>query len=100
MDDDTAMGQTTDGSVESVDPVEPVEPVEPAASSVRTVGAREGLGAGIVGLGVLAVAMPAVVDQLPSVMDGGSAAFVLYGMSVMIGIFVIIAGVMVFVVRD
>ena len=67
---------------------------------VATVGAREGLGAGIIGLGILAVAMPAVVDQLPSVADGGSAAFVLYGMSVMIGIFVIIAGVMTFFVRD
>lgn len=44
--------------------------------------------------------MPAVVDQMDSVINGGSATFVLYGMSVLIGIFVIIAGVMVFVVRD
>lgn len=88
---------------------EPETPSPPAADpaseapperEVATVGAREGLGAGIVGLGILAVAMPAVVDQLPSVADGGSAAFVLYGMSVMIGIFVIIAGVMTFFVKD
>ena len=78
------------------------EPVAdaPTEREVATVGAREGLGAGIIGLGILAVAMPAVVDQLPSVADGGSAAFVLYGMSVMIGIFVIIAGVMTFFVKD
>jgi len=73
--------------------------VEPGSGG-RTVGQREGLGAGIIGLGVLAVAMPAVVDQMDSVVAGGSATFVLYGMSVLIGIFVIIAGVMVFVVRD
>ena len=80
----------------------PSEPVgdAPPEREVATVGAREGLGAGIIGLGILAVAMPAVVDQLPSVADGGSAAFVLYGMSVMIGIFVIIAGVMTFFVKD
>jgi hypothetical protein len=67
---------------------------------VRTVGPREGLGAGIIALGILSVALPAAVDQLPSVLDGGSAAFVLYGMSVLIGIFVIIAGVMTFFVKD
>lgn len=80
-------------------PAETVEPEAPATTG-RTVGQREGLGAGIIGLGILAVAMPAVVDQMDSVIAGGSATFVLYGMSVMIGLFVIIAGVMVFVVRD
>lgn len=74
--------------------------IEPSRPAGRTVGQREGLGAGIVGLGILAVAMPTVVDQMDSVINGGSATFVLYGMSVLIGIFVIIAGVMVFVVRD
>ncbi len=74
----------------------PKDPPEGA----RTVGPREGLGAGIIALGVLSVVMPTVVDQLPSVADGGSAAFVLYGMSVLIGIFVIIAGVMTFFVKD
>lgn len=85
----------------SIDPpaTDAVEPDAPEPTG-RTVGQREGLGAGIIGLGILAVAMPAVVDQMDSVMNGGSATFVLYGMSVMIGIFVIIAGVMVFVVRD
>ena len=66
----------------------------------RTVGPREGLGAGIIALGILSIALPSVVDQLPSVAGGGSAAAVLYGMSVLIGIFVIIAGVMTFIVKD
>ena len=70
------------------------------ADGTRTVGPREGLGAGIIALGILSVAMPSVVDQLPSVANGGNAAFVLYGMSVLIGIFVIIAGVMTFFVKD
>lgn len=67
---------------------------------VRTVGPREGLGAGIIGLGILIVAVPAVVDQLPSVTGGGNPAFVLYGMMVLLGIFVIIAGVMSFFIKD
>ncbi len=68
--------------------------------SGRTVGPREGLGAGIIALGILSAVLPSVVDQLPSVTNGGSAAFVLYGMSVLIGIFVIIAGIMSFIVKD
>lgn len=72
------------------------EPTE----NVRTVGPREGLGAGIIAIGLLSVAVPSVVDQLPSVANGGSPEFALYGMSVMIGIFVIIAGVMTFFVKE
>lgn len=68
--------------------------------NTRTVGPREGLGAGIIAIGLLSVAVPSVVDQLPSVANGGSAEFVLYGMSVMIGIFVIIAGVMTFYLKE
>jgi len=66
----------------------------------RTVGPREGLGAGIIGLGVLAIVLPSVVDQLPSVGAGGNPAFVLYGMMVMIGIFVVAAGVLSFFIKD
>lgn len=69
-------------------------------TNARTVGPREGLGAGIVALGILAVVMPGIVDQLPSVAGGGSAAFVLYGMNVLIGVFVILAGVMSFLIKD
>jgi len=79
---------------------EPTVATPEPVKEVRTVGPREGLGAGIIALGILAVALPAVVDQLPSVANGGSAAFVLFGMSVLIGIFVIIAGVMTFFVKD
>jgi hypothetical protein len=66
----------------------------------RTVGPREGLGAGIIALGVLAVAMPLVVDDLPSVGSTDQAAIVLAGMSIMIGLFVIAAGVLSFLIRD
>lgn len=69
-------------------------------STGRTVGPREGLGAGIIALGILAAVLPGVVDSLPSVANGGSAAFVLYGMNVMIGIFVIAAGVLSFFIKD
>ena len=66
----------------------------------RTVGPREGLGAGIIALGVLAVAMPLIVDELPSVGSADQAAIVLAGMSIMIGLFVIAAGVLSFLIRD
>jgi hypothetical protein len=66
----------------------------------RTVGPRESLAATIVGLGVLAIAVPLVVDKMPSVATGMSPAFILAGMSVLIGIFVVIAGIMSFIVKD
>jgi hypothetical protein len=66
----------------------------------RTVGSREGLAATIVALGVLAIVLPLVVDQLPSVVGGMSPALILSGMSVMIGIFVVITGIMSFIVKD
>jgi hypothetical protein len=66
----------------------------------RTVGPRESLGATIIALGVLAIVLPLVVDRLPSVADGMSPALILSGMSVLIGIFVVIAGIMSFVVKD
>jgi hypothetical protein len=66
----------------------------------RTVGPRDGLGAGIIALGVLAIAMPLIVDQLPSVESADQAAIVLAGMSIMIGLFVIAAGVLSFLIRD
>lgn len=74
--------------------------IQDPSETIRTVGPREGLGAGIIAIGLLSVAVPSVVDQLPSVANGGSAEFALYGMSVMIGVFVIIAGVMTFFIKD
>jgi hypothetical protein len=73
---------------------------EQQPQEVRTVGPREGLGAGIIAIGILAIVLPSVVDSLPSVGNGGSPAFVLYGMMVLIGIFVILAGVMSFFIKD
>jgi len=66
----------------------------------RTVGPRESLAATIVALGVLAIVVPLVVDRMPSVATGMSPAFILAGMSVLIGIFVVIAGIMSFIVKD
>lgn len=66
----------------------------------RTVGPRDGLAATIIALGVLAIVLPLVVDSLPSVASGTNPAFILSGMSVLIGIFVVIAGIMSFIVRD
>ena len=45
--------------------------------------------------------MPFVVDRLPAVADGvNSAALVLSGMSILLGIFVVVAGVLSFIVKD
>lgn len=66
----------------------------------RTVGPREGLGAGIIALGVLAIAMPFAVDQIPDITSADQAALVLAGMSVLLGIFVVIAGLLSFRIRD
>ena len=66
----------------------------------RTVGPRDGLGAGIIALGILAIALPLVVDQLPSVDSADRAAAILAGMSILIGLFVIVAGVLSFRIRD
>jgi hypothetical protein len=66
----------------------------------RTVGPREALGAGIIALGVLAILMPLIVDQLPMGAADASPQMVLAGMSILIGIFVIVAGIASFTVKD
>jgi hypothetical protein len=64
----------------------------------RTVGPRDGLGAGIIALGILGIAMPFAVDGLVETPD--QAAAVLAGMSVLLGIFIVIAGLLSFRIRD
>lgn len=64
----------------------------------RTVGPREGLGAGIIALGILAIAMPFAVDGLVETPD--QAATVLAGMSVLLGVFIVVAGLLSFRIRD
>jgi hypothetical protein len=64
----------------------------------RTVGPRDGLGAGIIALGVLAIAMPFAVDALVETAD--QTALVLAGMSVLLGTFVVLAGLLSFRIRD
>ena len=91
----------TDNVSETVTPTAPPA-AAPAAqeSEVRTVGPREGLGAGIVGLGILLIALPLAVGSLPPGADPAGAATLLAGMMMLLGIFVIIAGVASFVVKD
>ncbi|HEX2470395.1 MAG TPA: hypothetical protein VHK05_07390 [Candidatus Limnocylindrales bacterium] len=64
----------------------------------RTVGPRDGLGAGIIALGILGIAMPFAVDGLVETPD--QAAAVLAGMSILLGIFIVIAGLLSFRIRD
>lgn len=64
----------------------------------RTVGPREGLGAGIIAIGILAMSMPFAVDALTDTPD--QAAAILAGMSILLGIFVVIAGLASFRIRD
>ena len=66
----------------------------------RTVGPRAGLASGIVGLGIMLIALPAVVDSLPAAQGDMGPAPTLAGMMVLMGVFVIIAGMMTFVVKD
>ncbi len=66
----------------------------------RTVGPRESLGAAIIALGILAIAMPFAVDSIPDIKSADHAALVLAGMSVLLGIFVVIAGLLSFRIRD
>lgn len=64
----------------------------------RTVGPRDGLDAGIIALGILAIAMPFAIEGLVETPD--QAALVLAGMSVLLGAFIVVAGVLSFRIRD
>ena len=61
----------------------------------RTVGPREALAAGIISLGVLSIVMPLIADEISE-----TPSTVLAGMSVLIGIFVIVAGLASLRTRD
>ena len=73
---------------------------ETKPKEVRTVGSREGLALGIVSLGVLSMVLPGIVDQLPAASGDGGPAAVLYGMMVLIGAFVVLAGIVSLFVKD
>jgi hypothetical protein len=73
---------------------------EAKPSEGRTVGSREGLAMGIISLGVLSMVLPSVVDQLPAAQGDGGPAAVLYGMMVLIGAFVVLAGIVSLFVKD
>ena len=62
-----------------------------------TVGPREAFAAGVISLGVLAIVVPLVADRIPGVAD---PAGLIAAMCVLIGIFVIVAGLASLRIKD
>jgi len=58
---------------------------------VKTVGAKEGLGAGIIGLGLIIIFLPSAVQKIAD-MGIGETYPMLSGTVMVFGIFVVIAG--------
>jgi len=60
---------------------------------VKTVGVKEGLGAGVFGLGLLAVFLPGTVQRIADLEFIESEAFAMLSGSLMVlGVFILIAG--------
>ena len=64
----------TENVSETVPPTAAPAAAPAAQEEVRTVGPRQGLGAGIVGLGILLIALPMAVGSLPTGADPAGAA--------------------------
>ena len=64
------------------------------AKEVKTVGKKEGLGAGVFGLGLLAVFLPSTVQKIADLEFIASDAFAMLSGSLMtLGLFILAAGV-------
>ena len=61
------------------------------AKEVKTVGAKEGLGAGVIGLGLLFLFLPSAVQKIAD-MGIGETYAMLAGSVMVVGIFTVIAG--------
>ena len=61
------------------------------AKEVKTVGAKEGLGAGVVGLGLLFLFLPSAVQKIAD-MGIGETYAMLAGSVMVVGVFTVIAG--------
>jgi hypothetical protein len=63
------------------------------SKEVKTVGAKEGLGAGVFGLGLLALFLPSTVQKIADLDFIASEPFAMLSGSLMtLGIFILIAG--------
>jgi hypothetical protein len=63
------------------------------AKEVKTVGPKEGLGAGVIGLGLLILFLPSTVQKIADLEFIKSSAFAMLSGSVMVlGVFILIAG--------
>lgn len=64
------------------------------SKEVKTVGVKEGLGAGVVGLGLLALFLPSTVQKIADLEFITSEAFAMLSGSLMtLGVFILIAGI-------
>ena len=61
------------------------------AKEVKTVGAKEGLGAGVIGLGLLFLFLPSAVQKIAD-MGIGETYAMLAGSVMVMGVFTVIAG--------
>lgn len=66
------------------------------AKEVKTVGVKEGLGAGVFGLGLLALFLPGTIQKIADLEFIASDAFSMLSGSLMtLGVFILIAGVVI-----
>jgi len=66
------------------------------AKEVKTVGVKEGLGAGVFGLGLLALFLPSTIQKIADLEFIASEAFPMLSGSLMtLGVFILIAGVVI-----
>ena len=61
------------------------------AKEVKTVGLKEGVGAGIIGLGLLALFLPSAVQKIAD-MGIGETYAMLSGTLMTLGVFILVAG--------
>ena len=64
----------------------------------KTVGAKEGLGLGILALGVLLALMPSTAQQIADILEGDAYA-ILLGSNYVLALLIIIAGVAVLLAK-
>jgi hypothetical protein len=65
----------------------------------RTVGPKEGFGAGIIALGVFAMLLPAFSDSITKAVKGSTSYAILSGSVLVLGIFIIAVGIALIVAK-
>jgi uncharacterized membrane protein len=71
----------------------------PAEITGRTVGTKEQLGAGVVGLGFLTLIMPWASTEIAALVDKSDPYAILSGSVMVLGLFIIAAGIAIIVQR-